>query len=176
MRRSLRKLRTSETHRYTEAEALFTVLSLEEAKQRLAGRELADHCFFTWVRDGVMYYRVWADKRLTEGHVQPVEFGQVAGTLKRAEAEKLYIKAKRYKGTRLAFGMADGRLLVMDNTTREVMTVLCLPPTGGELIFEPAVWDGHQAATFVNALLLRNVSPDQAADEAAQLEMRYTVS
>ncbi|HWI50549.1 MAG TPA: hypothetical protein VNT01_00230, partial [Symbiobacteriaceae bacterium] len=93
MRRSLRRIAQREVAAYAEAEQLFTVLSLEEAKERLTEtrQTLSEYCFHSWVREGVRYYRVWEDKRLKESVAQAVPFGQVACTLKRAEAEKLYI-------------------------------------------------------------------------------------
>lgn len=173
MRRSLRRIGNREVPAYTEAEQLFTTESLEDAKERLAtaGREPSEHCFHSWVRDGVRYYRVWEDKRLKESIARAVAFGQVACTLKRAEAEKLYIKAKRYKGTAVRFETEDGGLRVLSAETGEVKAAISLSATGGALVFEPAGWTVRQAGHFVNVLLVRDRTVEEAYAEAAQLQV-----
>ncbi|HYF95908.1 MAG TPA: hypothetical protein VD969_27125 [Symbiobacteriaceae bacterium] len=171
MRRSLRRIATREIGAYTEAEPLFTALSLEEAKEHLAeaGLELSEHCFHSWVREGVRYYQVWADKRLKESVARAVPFGEVACTLKRAEAEKLSIKAKRYKGTAVRFETDNGVLRVLAASTGKVKAVLDLPATGGALVLEAAGWNERQAAHFVNILLVRDRAVDEAFFDADQL-------
>lgn len=171
MRRSLRRIANREVAAYDEAEQLFTTLSLEEAKDRLSvsGRELSQHCFHSWVREGIRYYRVWEDKRLKESVAQPVPFGEVACTLKRAEAEKLYIKAKRYKGDAVGFQTENGVLKVLDPQTGEVEASMSLSATGGALVFEQAGWTEAQAAHFVNVLLVRDRSVEDAYTEASSL-------
>lgn len=171
MRRSLRRIGNREVSSYTEADQLFTTESLEEAKERLAtaGRELSEHCFHSWVREGVRYFRVWEDKRLKESIARAVPFGEVACTLKRAEAEKLFIKAKRYKGTSIQFETEDGGLRVVWPETGEVKAAISLPATGGALVFEPAGWTSRQAGHFVNVLLMRDKSVEEAYAEAEQL-------
>ncbi|HYF75644.1 MAG TPA: hypothetical protein VD973_00775 [Symbiobacteriaceae bacterium] len=172
MRRSLRRIGNREVSAYTEADQLFTTESLEEAKERLAtaGREPSEHCFHSWVREGVRYYRVWEDKRLKESIAKAVPFGQVACILKRAEAEKIYIKAKRYKGTAIQFETEDGCLRVVAPETGEVKADISLPATGGALVFEPAGWRSRQAGHFVNVLLIRDRSVEDAYAEAEQLQ------
>ncbi|HWI51192.1 MAG TPA: hypothetical protein VNT01_03500, partial [Symbiobacteriaceae bacterium] len=135
MRRSLRRIAQREVAAYNEAEQLFTVMSLEEAKARLAETQqtLSEFCFHSWVREGVRYFRVWEDKRLKESVAQVVPFGQVACTLKRAEAEKLYIKAKRYKGDAVMFETDSGLLRVISPETSESKATIILPATGGSL-------------------------------------------
>lgn len=171
MRRSLRKMDTQEVKGYPEAEQLFTVRSLQEARQRLReqGLDPAAYCFYTWMREGVRYYRVWEDRRLKEGIVQPAAFGEVAARMKRAEAEKLYTVARRYVGTRLRFEQRGGLLQVCDGATGAVKVVLSLPVVGGALIFEGGEWSPEQAARFVNAILVRGLAPDLACDEAEGL-------
>ncbi|HYG58233.1 MAG TPA: hypothetical protein VD902_09260 [Symbiobacteriaceae bacterium] len=171
MRRSLRRIGAREVKVYSETEQLFTTESLEDAKQRLAiaGRELSHHCFFSWVQTGTRYFRVWEDKRLQSNIAQPVPAGEVAAVLKRADAEKLYIKAKRYKGTTLRFATEVGHLHIQDAATGEVKAALSLPVTGGELVFEPAGWSTRQAAHFVNVLLIRDRTVDEAYAEADTL-------
>jgi len=170
MRRSLRRIGAREVGAYTEAEQLFTTESLEEAKQRLMDNQLvlSQHCFFSWVQAGVRYFRVWEDKRLHGSIARTVPFGQIAATLKRADAEKLFIKAKRYKGDSVRFGTEVGHMQILD-PTGAVKAQLSLPVTGGELIFEPAEWNEEQAAHFVNVLLVRDRSVDEAFAEADTL-------
>jgi hypothetical protein len=172
MRRSLRRISKSEVAVYTEAEQLFTAQSLDEAKERLTGtgRDLAEHCFFSWVRDGVRYFRVWEDKRLKNSVAAPAAFGTISATLKRAEAEKLYIKAKRYKGSLVKFAPEAGALEIADAETGEIKAHICLPQIGGELVFEPSGWTERQAALFVNVLLVRDHSVDTAFTEAEALQ------
>lgn len=171
MRRSLRKIDTQEVVNYSEADQLFTVQSLEEARQRLTkdGLDPASFCFFTWMREGVRYYRVWEDKKLKEGIVRVVPFGEIAARLKRADAEKLYTVAKRYGGSRIKFDANDGLLQVADAESGEVKSAVSLPLVGGSLIFEKRVWSERQAAHFVNVILVRGQSPDVAFHEAESL-------
>ncbi len=171
MRRSLRKMDSQEVKGYPEAEQLFTVRSLEEARQRLREQGLnpAEYCFYTWMREGVRYYRVWEDRRLKEGIVKPVPFGQVAARMKRADAEKLYTVARRYSGGRLHFELSSGLLKVSDGPGGPVKAALSLPVVGGDLICEEAEWRPEQVAHFVNAILVRGLPPDQAYDEADRL-------
>lgn len=170
MRHSLRRIANRELTAYSEAEQLFTAQSLEEAKDRLtaSGQELAQYCFHSWVREGIRYFRVWEDKRLKESIAQALPFGQAACTLRRAEAEKLYIKAKRYKGSAVAFHTDNGILKVIDPATGEVAAAISLPATGGALVFEPAGWTSAQAAHFVNVLLVRDRSVEDAFAEAQE--------
>ena len=172
MRRSLRRLGHEEATTYGEDEQLFTTDSLEEAKERLvsAGHDLAGYCFFSWIRDGVRYYRVWEDKRLNATVARPVPFGEVSARLKRADAEKLYIKAKRFRGERVRFRVADGLLQVVDAATETVRAIMSVPLTGGSLIFEPAAWNERQAAYFVNVLLVRDAPADEAFAQAEMLQ------
>ncbi len=178
MRRSLRKIDTQEVIQYPEDEQLFTVLSLEEARQRLTseGRDPASYCFFTWMREGVRYYRVWEDKKLKEGIVQAVPFGMVAARLKRADAEKLYTVAKRYGGleTDLQFGVEDGTIRVRRRSNGHVLATISLPQVGGELILEVdgsgGAWTPDQTAHFLNVILARGQSPDKAFSEANLLQ------
>lgn len=172
MRRSLRRISNREVSAYSEAEQLFTIGSLEQAKERLAGagRDLAEHCFFSWVREGVRYFRVWEDKRLKQNVAESVAFGMTVATLKRAEAEKLYIKAKRYKGSVVKFAAEAGTLEVASAKTHEVKSYISLPQTGGGLVLEQAGWTEQQAAHFVNVLLVRDQSVDVAFAEAEALQ------
>jgi hypothetical protein len=172
VRRSLRKMDTGEVAQYSEADQLFTVQSLEEARQRLAkeGLDPASYCFYTWMREGVRYYRVWEDKRLKEGIVRAVPFGQVAARLKRADAEKLYTIGKRYQGTGVRFEVSDGLIQVVDPESGEAKAAISVPLVGGNLIFEPRAWNERQAAHFVNVLLVRGQTPDVAFREADALQ------
>lgn len=172
MRRSLRKIDTQEVENYSESDQLFTVESLEEARQRLTkdGRDPASYCFFTWMREGVRYYRVWEDKKLKEGIVRVVPFGQIAARLKRADAEKLYTVAKRYNGLRVHFEISDGMVIVADAETGKEKTAISVPLVGGSLLFEPRRWNERQAAHFVNVVLVRGQSPDVAFSEADGLQ------
>jgi hypothetical protein len=171
MRHSLRRIGHEEVAAYNEADQLFTAQTLDEVKQRLLaeGRDLSQHCVFSWVREGVRYYRVWEDKRLLSTIARPVAFGQVSCVLKRADAEKLYVKARRYRGTSLKFAFQDGVLKVMDPAGEAVKAALSIPITGGGLIFEPATWTERQAAHFVNVLLVRDHHADIAYAEAETL-------
>lgn len=175
MRRSLRRMGHQEVNDYLEEDQLFTTESLDEAKERLAGagRELSAHCFFTWVKGGVRYFRVWEDRRLKSAIAQPVPFGHTAATLKRSDAEKLYIKARRFRGARPAFALGDGLLQVIDPESGAVRAALSLPLTGGALVFEPAGWTEQQAAHFVNVLLVRDQSPEVAFQEAETLQLTH---
>jgi hypothetical protein len=172
MRRSLRRIGYQEIPAYTETQPLFTVSTLDEAKQRLLaeGREPSRHCVFSWVFNGVRYFRVWEDKRLQATIARDVPFGQVACTLKRAEAEKLYIKARRHSGNGVVFAFRDGTLQVLDPAGEIVQAAISVPITGGALIFEPAAWSERQAAHFINALLVRDYPPDLAYAEAETLQ------
>lgn len=172
MRRSLRRMGNTEVSAYAEDDQLFTVLTLEEAKDRVlaSGRECSDYCFHSWVREGVRYFRVWEDKRMTSSVAQAVPFGQIAATLKRAEAEKLFIKAKRYRGDMVRFSTQVGHLTIMDANSLNVMGALSLPVTGGELIFEAGQWTEGQAAHFVNVLLVRDRPVDEAFSEAEEFQ------
>jgi hypothetical protein len=172
MRRSLRRLGHEEATAYAEQEQVFTTESLDDAKQRLAeaGQDLTQYCFFSWVREGVRYFRVWEDKRLNASIARPVAPGEVSARLKRADAEKLYIKAKRYKGDRVRFGVHDGLLQVIDAASGEVKASVCVPLTGGDLLFEPAGWNERQAAYFVNVLLVRDAGADEAFMQADMLQ------
>lgn len=172
MRRSLRKIDTREVGQYSEGDQLFTVQSLEEARQRLTGQGLdpANFCFFTWMREGVRYYRVWEDKKLKAGIVRPVPFGEVAARLKRADAEKLYTVAKRYSGARVQFVQVDSVLRVIDAATKVVKAAISVPLVGGGLVFEPHEWNERQAAHFVNVILVRGQSADVAFEEADNLQ------
>lgn len=171
MRRSLRKIDTQEVGNYAESDQLFTVQSLEEARQRLTkeGLDPASFCFFTWMREGVRYYRVWEDKKLKEGIVRVVPFGQVAARLKRADAEKLYTVAKRYNGSVIQFHANDGLLQVAAAATGEVKMAVSVPLVGGSIVFEPQPWTERQAAHFVNVILVRGQTPDVAFAEAESL-------
>ncbi|MBP2019976.1 hypothetical protein J2Z79_003423 [Symbiobacterium terraclitae] len=172
MRRSLRKIDSQEVRQYDEAEQLFTVESLDEARKRLTdqGLDPARYCFYTWMRGGVRYYRVWEDKRLKAGIVPPAPFGQTAARLKRADAEKLYTVAKRYSGDKVQFALSDGLLRVIDPATGKEKVGISLPVVGGGLIFHQAEWNERQAAHFVNAILVRGQRPDTAYEEAEALE------
>lgn len=172
MRRSLRKIDTQEVIQYAESDQLFTVQSLEEARQRLTkdGLDPASFCFFTWMREGVRYYRVWEDKKLKEGIVRSVPFGEVAARLKRADAEKLYTVAKRHTGVRVRFGINDGLLQILDAKTGEIRAAISIPLVGGSLVFEPRGWTEPQSAHFVNVILVRGQTPDVAYCEAEALQ------
>jgi hypothetical protein len=172
MRRSLRKIDTQEVTHYAETDQLFTVQSLEEARQRLAndGRDPASFCFFTWMREGVRYYRVWEDKKLKEGVIRTVPFGEVAARLKRADAEKLYTVAKRYGGARIRFDVVDGLLQVVEAETDEVKAAISVPLVGGDVVFERCTWNERQSAHFVNVILVRGQTPDVAFSEADSLQ------
>lgn len=171
MRRSLRKIDTQEVVNYSEVDQLFTVQSLEEARQRLTndGRDPASYCFFTWMREGIRYYRVWEDKKLKEGIVRAVPFGEVAARLKRADAEKLFTVAKRYTGNQIHFSVNEGALVVASAETDEVKAALSVPLVGGSLVFEPRQWRANQVAHFVNVILVRGQSADIAFREAESL-------
>jgi hypothetical protein len=171
MRRSLRKIDTQEVGSYAESDQLFTVQSLEEARQRLTkeGLDPASFCFFTWMREGVRYYRVWEDKKLKEGIVRVVPFGEVAARLKRADAEKLYTVAKRYNGSMVRFDSGDGQLQVANTVTGEVKLLASVPLVGGSIIFEFRTWNERQVAHFINVILVRGQSPDVAFTEAESL-------
>jgi hypothetical protein len=177
MRRSLRKMDPQEIGRYHESEQLFTVESLEEARQRLVeqGLDPSSYCFFTWMRDGVRYYRVWEDKRLKEGIVKAVPFGEVAARLKRAEAEKLYTVAKRYHGSRIKFFINDGLIEVADAITGQVKLAVSVPIVGGSLLLHQREWNEQQAAHFINAILLRGLGAEAAFDEAESLQVTSKV-
>lgn len=168
LRRSLRKIDTREVQDYAETDQIFTVMSLEEARQRLAkdGHDPSVFCFFTWMREGVRYYRVWEDKKLKEGIVRAVPFGQAAARLKRADAEKLYTVAKRYTGALIRFDVSDGLVRVAEATTGDIRAGISVPLVGGTLVFEPQTWTERQAAHFVNVVLVRGQSPDVAFQEA----------
>lgn len=172
MRRSLRKIDTQEVVNYSENDQLFTVQSLEEARQRLSkdGRDPASYCFFTWMREGVRYYRVWEDKKLKEGIVRAVPFGQIAARLKRADAEKLFTVAKRYGGTKVRFEQGEGMLHVYDAHTGAAKVAISVPLVGGSLFFSQRGWNERQAAHFVNVILVRGQSPDVAIAEAESLQ------
>lgn len=180
MRRSLRKIDTQEVLSYSEDEQLFTVLSLDEARRRLVeqGLDPADHCFFTWMRDGVRYYRVWEDKKLKAGIVKVVPFGQVAARLKRADAEKLYTVARRYRkgDSALLFSVEDGTLRVQNRYTGAVHAVISVPLIGGDLVYEEegttpgAAWRPEQVAHFLNVILVRGQPAGRAYEEAEELQ------
>jgi len=171
VRRSLRKIDSQEVQQYDPNEQLFTVESLEEARRRLTeqGLDPARYCFYTWMRGGVRYYRVWEDKRVKAGIVPPSPFGQTAARLKRADAEKLYTVAKRYSGERVHFAVGDGLLRVLDAVTGVEKVAISLPVVGGGLIFQQGEWNEEQAAHFVNAILVRGQRPDKAYEEAEAL-------
>jgi len=171
MRRSLRKIDTQEVGNYSEADQLFTVQSLEEARQRLTkdGLDPASFCFFTWMREGVRYYRVWEDKKLKEGIIRSVPFGQIAARLKRADAEKLYTVAKRYGGVSVKFDVNEGLLQISD-ADGLIKAAISVPLVGGNLVFESREWNERQAAHFVNVILVRGQSPDVALQESDTLQ------
>lgn len=172
MRRSLRKIDTQEVVNYSENDQLFTVQSLEEARQRLTedGRDPASYCFFTWMREGVRYYRVWEDKKLKEGIIRAVPFGEIAAKLKRADAEKLYTVAKRYGGVKVRFDVGEGLVQIVDMTDQTTKAAISVPLVGGGLIFERRAWNERQSAHFVNVILVRGQSPDVAINEANLLQ------
>lgn len=177
MRRSLRKIDTQEVAQYPEEEQLFTVLSLEEARQRLTeqGYDPASFCFFTWMREGVRYYRVWEDKKLKEGIVQPAAFGEIAARLKRADAEKLYTVAKRFQAadTDLQFAVEAGTLRVRSQSADRTLASISVPVVGGNLLFEQDSdqgWTPAQIAHFLNVILARGQSPERAYREAMNLQ------
>jgi hypothetical protein len=171
LRRSLRKIDRREAESYAGKEPLFTVTSLEEARQQLIamGRDPAEYCFFSWMEKGVRYFRVWEDERWKEGVVRAVPFGQVAARLKRSEAEKLFTVTRRYRGTLLHFEWAEGALRVYDGGSTEPVTALSVPQVGGDLVFLPGRWSPEQAAHFCNAILVRGMHPDQAYAAAESL-------
>jgi len=172
MRRSLRKIDTHEAEKYSEDEQLFTVRSLDEARQRLIGEghDPSAYCFYTWMRDGVRYYRVFEDKRVKEGIVKAVPFGNVAARLKRADAERLYTLAKRRSTQQVKFTISDGLLQVYDGVTGECKAAISVPMVGGDLVMEPRQWTERQVAHFLNVLLVRGQTPDVAFAEAENLE------
>jgi hypothetical protein len=173
MRRSLRKIDTQEVLQYQETEQLFTAQSLDEARERLTreGLDPANHCFFTWMREGVRYYRIWEDKRVRDGIIRTVPVGQVAARLKRADAEKLYTVAKRYAGRAARITAGDGQIRVEDPTTGQIKLIASLPLVGGDLVFEPAAWDERQAAHFFNVILVRGQTIDVAYEESETLRV-----
>jgi hypothetical protein len=173
MRRSLRKIDTQEVHMYDEAEQLFTVDSLEKARHRLTedGLDPAAHCFFTWMREGVRYYRVYEDKKVRDGIIRTVPFGTIAARLKRADAEKLYTVTKRYTGRAAQVAASDGQILVTDLETGELKLSASLPLVGGDLVFEPAEWNERQAAHFFNVILVRGQQIDVAYEESQTLRV-----
>lgn len=181
MRRSLRKIDTQEVAQYQESEQLFTVRSLDEARERLRGQGLdpANYCFFTWMREGVRYYRVWEDKKLKEGIIKAVPFGGVAARLKRADAEKLYTVAKRHQPgqTALRFQVGDGAVKVTRAPGGEVLANFSIPLVGGALIFEQdgvdpvQGWQPKQLAHFLNVILVRGQNADRAFQEADALQV-----
>ncbi|HWI51883.1 MAG TPA: hypothetical protein VNT01_07065, partial [Symbiobacteriaceae bacterium] len=107
---------------------------------------------------------------LKESVARAVPFGQVTCTLKRAEAEKLYIKAKRYRGAAVRFQTDSSLLQVIAPATGEVKATITLPATGGSLVFEPADWNERQAAHFVNVLLVRDRSVEEAFAESESMQ------
>jgi hypothetical protein len=173
MRRSLRKIDPQEVHQYDETEQLFTVDSLEEARQRLThdGLDPAAYCFFTWMREGVRYYRVYEDKRVRDGIIRTVPFGTPAARLKRADAEKLYTVTKRYSGQAVQILAQDGQIRLSDPQTGTVKLSASLPLVGGDLIFEPAEWSERQAAHFFNVILVRGQHVDVAFEESETLRI-----
>lgn len=173
MRRSLRKIDPQEIQQYDESEQLFTVDSLDEARQRLAGGGLdpAAHCFFTWMREGVRYYRVYEDKKVRDGIIRTVPFGTTAARLKRADAEKLYTVTKRYGGQFVDVIAQDGEIRVTDPQTGAVKLSALIPLVGGDLIFEPAEWSERQAAHFFNVILVRGQHIDVAFEESETLRV-----
>ncbi len=178
MRRSLRKIDTQEVGQYDEQDQLFTVLSLDEARQRLVeqGLDPASYCFFTWMREGIRYYRVWEDKKLKAGIVKAVTFGTVAARLKRADAEKLYTVSKRHRSSAsdLRLAVEDGVLLVQNENTGETVASISVPLVGGDLLYNDigssGAWTAAQVAHFLNVILARGQSPDKAFMEASALQ------
>lgn len=166
---------TQELTRYDEADQLFTVTSLDEARGKLteSGLDPASYCFFTWMREGVRYYRVWEDKKLKDGIARPVAFGEISARIKRADAEKLYTVAKRFQseGSHLRFEAADGQVRVGDSTGKR-LAHLSLPIVGGDLRFEEVAggWRTAQVAHFVNVILVRGQSAEIAFREASLLQ------
>lgn len=173
MRRSLRKIDPQEAQHYEESEQLFTVDSLDEARQRLTneGRDPAAYCFFTWMREGVRYYRVYEDKKVRDGIIRTVPFGTTAARLKRADAEKLYTVTKRYNGQSAHLFAQDGVIRVSDPQTGAVKLSASIPLVGGDLIFEPAEWSERQAAHFINVILVRGQHVDVAFEESETLRV-----
>lgn len=173
MRRSLRKIDRREAEAYNDSEALFTVTSLEEARQSLRdlGVDPAGYCFFSWMQNGARYYRVWEDAKWRRGIARPVPFGQVAARLKRSEAEKLFTVAKRCRGDLVRFSWDGSAMLVTDAETNSPLVGISLPQVGGELVFAEYRWAPEQAAHFCNAILVRGLSPDRAYEEAATLQV-----
>lgn len=173
MRRSLRKIDPQEIQQYSETEQLFTVDSLDEARQRLTadGLDPAAYCFFTWMREGVRYYRVYEDKKVRDGIIRTVPFGSTAARLKRADAEKLYTVSKRYSGGAALLHAQDGEIRVSDPRTGEVKLSASIPLVGGDLIFTPAAWSERQAAHFFNVILVRGQHVDVAYEESDTLRV-----
>lgn len=173
MRRSLRKIDPQEIQQYDESEQLFTVDSLEEARQRLVhdGRDPAAHCFFTWMREGIRYYRVYEDKKVRDGIIRTVPFGTPAARLKRADAEKLYTVTKRYGGQAVAISAQDGEIRLADPRTGLVKLSALIPLVGGDLIFQAAEWSERQSAHFFNVILVRGQHIDVAFEESETLRV-----
>jgi hypothetical protein len=109
------------------------------------------------------------DKKLKEGIIRVVPFGQVAARLKRADAEKLYTVAKRYNGSAVHFDAGDGQLQVTNGLTGDIKMLASLPLVGGSIIFEYHGWTERQVAHFINVILVRGQSPDVAFTEAESL-------
>lgn len=180
MRRSLRKIDTQEVVQYEDGDQLFTVMSLDEARSRLLddGLDPARYCFFSWMREGVRYYRVWEDQKVKTGIVQGHAFGQVSGRLKRADAEKLYTVAKRFTPSPeslFSFAIRDGAIEVLHTADDQgPLAVFSLPQVGGNLVLEKGSarrpWTPSQAAHFINVILVRGQAPDVAFAEAASLQ------
>lgn len=173
MRRSLRKIDPQEIQQYDETEQLFTVDSLDEARLRLTegGLDPAAYCFFTWMREGVRYYRVYEDKKVRDGIIRTVPFGTTAARLKRADAEKLYTVTKRYSGHTVELLAQDGVIQVTDPQTGVVKLSASIPLVGGDLIFEPAEWTERQAAHFFNVILVRGQHIEVAYEESETLRI-----
>lgn len=179
MRRSLRKIDTQEVVQYEDGEQLFTVMSLDEARKRLLddGLDPARYCFFSWMREGVRYYRVWEDQKVKAGIVKPTQFGEVSARLKRADAEKLYTVAKRFDpgpDSTFSFRLADGAIHVQGVAEEAPLAIFSLPQVGGDLILERGTasrpWTPTQAAHFLNVILVRGQTADVAFAEAASLQ------
>lgn len=173
MRRSLRKIDPQEIQQYDESEQLFTVDSLDEARQRLLsnGQDPAAHCFFTWMREGVRYYRVYEDKKVRDGIIRTVPFGRPAARLKRADAEKLYTVTKRYAGQAVTVFAQDGEIRLADPKTGVLKLSALIPLVGGDLIFQPAEWSERQAAHFFNVILVRGQHIEVAFEESETLRV-----